>query len=229
MRTGPSGLQVEPNSLPLAGYPPPPALGISISTPSKAPYFVSDLRGKLLHLYQAGCKLAFNTSLSGCSLISITEFIRRSVVKYKLIAFVLALTVMSWAQSTTPTQTPAPEQKSAPADAKATCPCCDKMASADHKDAHACMHPKATSADGKDAMSCCAGKDATGAASCCGGKDGKSCSKGDKESAASCGKSGEDHAMACCSGKDDASSAHSCCGGNQCGKPAPHDHTTTGN
>ena len=70
-------------------------------------------------------------------------------MKYKLIAFVLALTVMSWAQSTTPTQTPAPGEKSAPADAKATCPCCDKMASADHEDAHACMHPKATAEDGQ--------------------------------------------------------------------------------
>jgi hypothetical protein len=103
------------------------------------------------------------------------------------------------------------------------------MASADHQDAHACMHPKATAEDGKEAMSCCAGKNATGAASCCGGKDGKSCSKGDKESMGCCAKSSEGQAMACCSGKGDASSAHGCCGGNQCGKSAPHDHTTTGN
>jgi hypothetical protein len=93
--------------------------------------------------------------------------------------------------STTPTQTPAPDQKPVSADAKAACPCCDKMTAADQKDAHACMHPKATAADGKGAMSCCAGKDATAAASCCGAKDGKSCSKGNKESAACCGKSSE--------------------------------------
>jgi hypothetical protein len=138
---------------------------------------------------------------------------------------------MSWAQSTTPTPAPAPDQKSTPADTKANCPCCDKMASADHKDMAACMHQSTAGKDDKETMSCCAGKDAKDAATCCSGKEGKSCSKDDKASAACCagGKSGEGHEMACCSDKDGKKAAHDCCGGKQCGKPDHHDHETPGN
>jgi hypothetical protein len=145
-------------------------------------------------------------------------------MKLKLIAFFLTLTMMSWAQSATSTQTPAPEQKSATGDTKASCPCCDKMASSDTKDGHACMHPNKAGKDDKVTMSCGSGKDA---ASCCAGKDGKSCAQNDKAPASCCehGKSGEGHEMACCSDKD-GKKMHDCCGGNQCGK---HDHATAGN
>src|SRR5512132_4074138 len=101
-------------------------------------------------------------------------------MKRNLIAILLALTVMSWAQSTTPGQTPAPDQKTAPADTKPACPCCDKTASAEHssmhKDMKACMHHDAK--DGKEAMVCCGGKDANNAACC--GKDAKACGKDGK-------------------------------------------------
>jgi hypothetical protein len=152
-------------------------------------------------------------------------------MKLKLIALFLALTVMSWAQSTTPNQTPAPEQKAAPTDAKATCPCYDKPAAADHKDVHACMHHETTSQDAKEAMSCCADKDSINADSCCSAKDGKSCSKEDKASAApgGDGKSSGGHEMACCSGKEGANSSHGCCDGMQCGKHDHHDHAAPGN
>jgi hypothetical protein len=48
----------------------------------------------------------------------------------------LALTVVSWAQTATQTTRSTPPQSSAPAE-KAKCACCDKMAAADTKDAHA--------------------------------------------------------------------------------------------
>jgi hypothetical protein len=141
-------------------------------------------------------------------------------MKHKLIALMLALTVMSWAQSTTPA--PTSEQNSTPA--KASCPCCEKMASADHKDL-ACM--RHAGKHGKE-MSCCSGKNAKDAASCCTGKDGKSCSKDDKASASCCDKNkpGEAEEMACCA-KDGKNGANGCCTGKQCVKHT--DHPTPGN
>jgi hypothetical protein len=156
-------------------------------------------------------------------------------MKRKLVTILIALTTMAWAQSATPNQTPAPEQKTAPATAKPACPCCDKMASADHssmhKDMQACMHHDASAkADGKDAMQCCAGKDAKDAASCCGGRDMKACAKDDK-SAACCagGKTGEGHEMACCSAKPGDASSPGCCGGNSCGRHEHQEHSAPGN
>jgi len=151
-------------------------------------------------------------------------------MKQKLVALLLALTMISWAQSTTPTQTPAPEQKSAPADAKATCPCCDKMASDDphdmHKHQHACMRHDTDAKDGKDAMAGCAGKDAKEMAACC-GKDGKSCVK-DDQTATCCADGKPGHELACCSGKPGRDTAHAGCCGAQCGKHDHHDHATPG-
>jgi hypothetical protein len=153
-------------------------------------------------------------------------------MKLKLIALLLALTAMSWAQSTTPGQAPTPEQKnSTPADAKGSCPRCDQMAPADHKDGKACMHHGAAGKDEKEAMSCCSGKDAKGASSCCAGRDGRSCSKDDKATAACCGggKCGEGHEMACWSHEGGKKAANDCCAGLQCGKHDHHDHATPGN
>ena len=112
-------------------------------------------------------------------------------MKHKMLALILALTVASWAQTATQTAPAAPEQNSATE--KSKCACCDKMASADSKDAHAsCMrHSK---------------EDAKSMGSCCSGKDAKSCMKGDK-TAASCCKDG--------CGKDKTASM-SC--GKECGK-----------
>ena len=102
-------------------------------------------------------------------------------MKCKLIAVVLALTVMSWAQTATqaaPSTTP--QQSTAPAD-KDKCPCCEKMASADAKDAHSCCAHHDMKAgdmkagDMKGMASCCKDK-----ASCCDGKDAKSCMRAGK-------------------------------------------------
>ena len=153
-------------------------------------------------------------------------------MKHKLLAFLLALTVMSWAQTTTPNQTPEP--KNAPADAKPACPCCDKMAdhAAMHKDMACCANHDATAKEGKEAMSCCAEKDAKGEMACS-GKDAKACmkkdgAKGDQSSASCCGegKSDRGHEMACCSKKE--GNAAGCCGGNQCEKHS-HDVPAPGN
>jgi hypothetical protein len=137
-------------------------------------------------------------------------------MKFKMMAVVLALTVMSWAQTATQTAPSTPQQSTVPAE-KAKCPCCEKMASSDAKDAPSCcahhdmkghdMEAK----DAKEMASCCAGKDAKSSD----GKDGMACMKSDKDkAAASCCKD------AC--GKDDAScgkdkTAAACCG-NSCGK-----------
>jgi hypothetical protein len=103
-------------------------------------------------------------------------------MRYKTLAFILALTIASWAQTTTPSQTPDSGKTTAAAG-----PCgdgCAKMASADHKDGHSCMHHAASAKDAKETASCGSGKDA---ASCSAGKDGKSCAKDDKTSASCCG------------------------------------------
>jgi hypothetical protein len=134
-------------------------------------------------------------------------------VKYKLIAVVLALTAMSWAQTATPTEPATPQQSTSPAK-NAKCPCCEKMASADAKDADSCCaHHHDMKAGGKE-MSCCAGKDAK----CCGGKDAKSCMKGDKTAASCCkdGCSKDNTASSCCKSKEGCCSkkteaAMSCC------------------
>ena len=71
-------------------------------------------------------------------------------MKYRMLALILALTLVSWAQTatqTTPSTPQTPETK---------CACCDKMAASDSKDAGAACMGKH---DGKEMASCCAGKD----------------------------------------------------------------------
>src|ERR1039458_7309586 len=92
-------------------------------------------------------------------------------MRYKMFALILALTVATWAQTSTQTTPATPQQSTTPAD-KAKCGCCDKMAATDAKDAHACcarhdMKGDMKAADGKEMASCCAGKDAKSS----GGKD----------------------------------------------------------
>jgi hypothetical protein len=127
-------------------------------------------------------------------------------MKFKTLALILALSVMSWAQSAT--QAPSAPQQSTVATDKAKCSCCDQMAAGGAKEAHACsahhdMNTKDSKemASGKDTMSCCkdnCGKDMCSkdknAASCCGhgcGQDGKSgCSpkKAEKTAKSCCRK-----------------------------------------
>jgi hypothetical protein len=147
-------------------------------------------------------------------------------MKYnKMIVLILALTVMSWAQTATQAPPSAPQQSTVATD-KAKCSCCDKMASGDAKDTHACcahhdMNAKDSKemASGKDTMSCCSGKDAKScsrkdkgkaAASCCKENCGKdSCSK-DKTAASCCGSSCGQDGKGCCSKKTE-KTAKSCC------------------
>jgi hypothetical protein len=89
------------------------------------------------------------------------------LVKCKMLAFILALTVTCWAQTTTPSQTPDPGKTPATA---AECACCAKTASADQNEGHACMHDKASAKDAKETASCCSGQDGkTTAQNCCAG------------------------------------------------------------
>jgi hypothetical protein len=118
-------------------------------------------------------------------------------MKSKIFALILALTVVSWAQTSSQ---PAPSdstKNSAPAE-KTKASCCDKM------DTNGASCPRHGKKDAKDMASCCGGKEVK---SCCGDKDAKSCMKDDK-AAAGCCKDG-------CA-KDKA--AKTCCGGKECGK-----------
>lgn len=111
-------------------------------------------------------------------------------MKHKLLALILALTLVSWAQTATPTA-PADQPKSTEQE---KCACCDKMASADAKGAKMCArHSK----DAKHGAGCCDGKEGM---SCC-GKDGHSCMK-DKQAAAACCKNcGKEKTASCCGGE----------------------------
>jgi len=126
-------------------------------------------------------------------------------MKFRMLALILALTIVSWAQTATQ-NTPATPQQSTE---KVKCACCDKMAASDSKDAHAaCMRQH----EGKETASCCAGKDEK---SCCDGKDAKSCMKGGK--IADCCK-GEDGMN--CDRKAGKDCGKGCCGSNKSEKPA---------
>src|SRR5436853_7894814 len=83
-------------------------------------------------------------------------------MRYRMLALILALTVVSWAQTATQTTPPTPQTSE-----NSKCACCDKMAASDSKDAHAACMGKH---EGKEMASCCAGKDDK---SCCSGKDAK--------------------------------------------------------
>jgi len=115
-------------------------------------------------------------------------------MKSKILALILALTVVSWAQTATQATPSDSTQNSAPAD-KAKASCCNKMG------ANGASCPRHGKKEAKDMASCCGSKEMN---SCCGGKDAKSCMKDDK-SAASCCKDGcgkDKTAKACCSGKE---------------------------
>jgi len=135
-----------------------------------------------------------------------------------MLALILALTVASWAQTATQNTPTAPLQSTAPAE-KGKCPCCDKMATADAKNAHACCaHNDHQSSDGKEMASCCSGKDAK---SCCGGADAKSCMKSDKDKAACCTDCGNDKTTAtCCGGNCGKKGEKGCCSGKKSDKTA---------
>lgn len=112
-------------------------------------------------------------------------------MKCKIFALILALTVVSWAQTATQTPTQPPAEK-------AKCACCDKTASADSKTTGMACNRQGK--NGKEMASCCGGKDA---ASCCAGKDSNCCMKDAKNVACckDCGKDAKDKtASACCNG-----------------------------
>jgi hypothetical protein len=111
-------------------------------------------------------------------------------MKCKWLAVMFALAAVAWAQ----TATPMPQQSTTPA-AKAKCACCAKMASSDAKDGQSCARHMSQKADGKQAPSCCCGKNEK---SCCG-----------KNAAAQCMKDGK---TSCCSDNNQDKVASSCCG-----------------
>ncbi len=143
-------------------------------------------------------------------------------MRYKMFALILALTVATWAQTSTQTT---PQQSTVPAD-KAKCACCDKMATADAKDASACarhMKSDMKNKDTKEMASCCAGKDEKAS----GGKDAVACMKNGKDKTASCCKdacskdscSKDKMAAACCAGKC-VKDGEKCCSGMKTEKTA---------
>jgi len=127
--------------------------------------------------------------------------------RYRFLALILALAVVSWAQ--TATQANPPTQSDTQTE-KGKCPCCDKKDAVGTEGGAACCarHHK-MSGEGKEMASCCADKDN----SCCGGKDAKSCMKDNKEAAACCKEScGKDKTVAaCCNGKCGKDCENGCC------------------
>ncbi len=134
-------------------------------------------------------------------------------MKYRLLALMLALTVASWAQTSSQTAT-STSQPGAVTTEKSKCPCCDKMANSGAKAEHSCCTREAKTGDGE------------ATAACCGGKDGKTCSRGDKMGAscckdscgkdktasASCGKNcGKECKKGCCSSKKKMEADMHCC------------------
>ena len=134
-------------------------------------------------------------------------------MKFKVLALILALTVISWAQTETQSTSSTPQQSTATENAKFTC--CDKMS--ETKGGHAaCMHKQ----DGKDVATCCAGKNEK---SCCDGKDAKSCMKDDKATAScckDCGGKEKDKTASCCERHAGKECGKGCCQGNKSEKQA---------
>lgn len=94
-------------------------------------------------------------------------------MKHKLFALILALTVVSWAQTATQTTPAAPAENTSTEKAKCACCAGKDGASCCGKDAKSCMK------DGKTTTSCCkdgCGKDKM--ASCCDRKAGNACGEG---------------------------------------------------
>ena len=124
-------------------------------------------------------------------------------MKYKMLALILALTVLSWAQTATNNPTPpASQNASSQKDAKAACPCCQKM-------------------EGKEAASCCSHKaDAQSKSenSCCGGKDCSSCMKDDKTAACAKGNCCGEGKGCCAESKNGEKTTMACCNGSSCMK-----------
>ena len=73
-------------------------------------------------------------------------------MKSKIFTLILALTVVSWAQTSSQTAPSDSTQNSAPAD-KAKASCCDKMAG------NGASCPRHGKKDAKDMASCCGGKE----------------------------------------------------------------------
>jgi hypothetical protein len=122
-------------------------------------------------------------------------------MKHTLLALILALTVVSWAQDATP----APSTDQQTSTEKQKCACCDKMSASDSKDMKMCARHGKHAKGGKG--SCCAGEKAM---SCC-SKDGKSCMKDEKTAAACCKDCGKDKTASSCCGKN---CAGGCCSKN---------------
>lgn len=111
-------------------------------------------------------------------------------MKFKSIAFILALTVASWAQ--TATQNQAPQDNGAP-QTQTEHSCCHKMANAGSE--KSCCHRQ--TGETANSTSCCSNEKSA----CCEGKDEKSCMKSaNGETAATCEECcGKDHEKTCCS------------------------------
>lgn len=124
-------------------------------------------------------------------------------MKYKLPALLLALTLVSWAQTSTPTVPPAPQQNAVPAE-KGKCSCCSKAANGDSTSACCARH----STESKEKPSCCSGQNGK---SCCGGKDAKSCMRNAKGSTGCCSGCKDKAAAACCSGTCGKDCGAGCC------------------
>lgn len=106
-------------------------------------------------------------------------------MRNRIFAIILALTVVSWAQSSNSNPSTTTAEKSA-------CSCCEKMAGSDSGKADCCaQHGK----DGKAMAASCSREKGK----CCGG-DAKSCMRAEKGKSC-CSECGKEKASTCCGDK----------------------------
>jgi hypothetical protein len=139
-------------------------------------------------------------------------------MKYKMLVLMLALTVVSWAQTATQTAPATTEQSAAPADTGKSC--CDQMSAADKKDMDASCSRHKHHGAGKEMSSCCGDTKAMS----CSGKDAKSCMKDAKDKSASCckGSCEKDKAATACCGDKCAKDGKGCCQSKDMEKATNH-------
>ena len=142
-------------------------------------------------------------------------------MKARILAVVLLFAAVSLAHTSCPPAPNPPQPQAQPTqpDAKANCPCCEKMAAAkdmNAKDVEMCCarHHDASS---DSPMSCCQGKDGKAAMSCGKGDAGccgdKASGKDDKGCCDHCAKGTEQARMSCCAGNHEhGDMAHGHCG-----------------
>jgi hypothetical protein len=122
-------------------------------------------------------------------------------MKFRMVAVILALSAIALTQVASPN---APQQN---AESSSKTQCCCKTGTANG--GQSCARHNASAKGANESMECC-GKDAN---SCCGGKEVMSCKRADKDKAASCADCMKNREKQCCAHAKNANdqAKMSCC------------------